>query len=77
MKQMLEPDPEKRPSADQCLRHEFFKESSQDSYEHNALEDLNEMEGNKYDKSNINNLNDKYRPLHPQIHLSYKELNEE
>jgi serine/threonine protein kinase len=65
MKQMLEPDPEKRLSAVQCLKHEFFRESAQDGYEHNALEDLNEMEQSKFDKSNINGLNDKYSLVHP------------
>jgi len=40
---MLEPDPEKRYSAAECLEHEFFKSSDSDNLELNTADSDRDM----------------------------------
>lgn len=43
LKKMLEPDPEKRYSAAECLEHEFFKSSDSDNLELNTTDSDRDM----------------------------------
>lgn len=61
LKNMLQPDPEKRYSAAQCLEHEFFKDKSSD---HKFLiQDSDPMDEYSTQSSKLGDLKDKYAAL--------------
>lgn len=59
---MLEPDPEKRLTAAECLDHEFFQDSKEDNKEIGPDADQNTMDEFS-SGSALTNIKDKYSPI--------------